>query len=187
MIERLPGNKRALITSIVFALAVVNPFVEALYIDSPTPLMVSHYALAFGGGLIGYYYFRARKSFLAYLGSLIIVVWHYPDLYVLSAVDLLFRAADSLTVFVAGFLIGASVHSMRYVEKLALLILWLIGDTTLAVALLASYPFYSNPPVPYSPWTPGSEQLTGFVMMAIMMGILGFILFKAFRQFKLIY
>ncbi|MGC9106524.1 MAG: DUF1404 domain-containing protein [Thermoprotei archaeon] len=187
MIERGGGNKKALYASLVLLVAVLNPIVEELYSESPTPLMVSHYALAFSGGLIGYYYFRARKSFLAYLGSALIILWHYPDLYVLSGIDLLYRSLDLISVFLGGFLIGASVHSMKYAEKLVLLVLWLIGDTTLGIALLAAYPVYSNPPVSFSPWTPGSQQLTGFVMMAIMMGILGFILFKAFKQFRLVF
>lgn len=187
MISREKGNTKALIASIIMIVLVINPIVEPYYFTNPTPLMASHYALALSGGLIGYYYFRMKKSFPAYIGSAIILAWHDPTLYVMSSIYYPYRALDAITVFLSGFLIGASVHSMRYAEKLALLVLWLIGDSTLAVALLVAYPFYSNPPIAFAPWSPASEQLTGFVMMAIMMGILGFILFKSFKQFKLVY
>ncbi len=187
MISRSKGNVKALIASIIMVLLVENPIIGPYYFTNPTPLMASHYALAFSGGLIGYYYFYSRKSYPAYLGAAIIVLWHIPDLYVLSSIDYAYRALDTVTVFLAGFLIGVSVHSMKYIEKITLLVLWLIGDSTLAIALLVAYPFYSNPPVSFSPWSPSSEQLTGFIMMAIMMGILGFILFKAFKQFRLVF
>lgn len=170
-----------LLPSIILVLAFVNPFVENIMFENEGVFMASHYALAIAGGLLGYYFF-SKKSYLAYLGSLVIVIWHLPPLFVLGGGILAFRALDEISLFLGGFLIGTAEKQMRLIEKLLLFVLWMIGDTTLAVVLVIQYPFYTSPPLPFSPYPATQEPITGYVMIISMTAILGFLVFKAFKN-----
>ena len=182
--KRVNSPKTYLIPPLVLVFAFVNPFVEEIMFNQEGVYMASHYALALAGGLIGYYYFSGRNYF-AYIGSLLIVIWHIPQLFVLGGGIALFRALDEISIFAGGFLIGTAVRDMKLVEKILLFVLWMLGDTTLAVILVISYPFYTSPPLPYSPYPSSEEPITGYVMVVAMTAILAFLLFKAFKNLNI--
>ncbi|BFI76810.1 DUF1404 domain-containing protein [Sulfurisphaera ohwakuensis] len=179
--KRQTNSKTYLIPPLILILAFVNPYVEEVMFNNEEVFMASHYALAIAGGLVGYYYFSGRNYF-AYLGSLLIVIWHLPELFTLGGGILTFRVLDEISLFVGGFLIGLAVRNMRLIEKILLFVLWMLGDTTLAVVLVIQYPFYTSPPLSYSPYPSTQEPLTGYVMIIAMTAILGFLLFKAFKN-----
>ncbi|BCU71009.1 DUF1404 domain-containing protein [Stygiolobus caldivivus] len=178
------GDKRPLIVSIILTLAFINPIVEELMFSEEPVFMASHYALVFAGALVGYYYWgkNIRLSLLGYLGAVLVVVWHLPQLFVLGGAEVPFRALDELSLFLGGALLGIGVRNMRLIEKLLLLVLWMIGDTTLAVVLIISYPFYTIPP---SPYTLSQEPLTGYVMVIAMTFVLGYLVFKGFQNLNI--
>ncbi|MEJ2769877.1 MULTISPECIES: DUF1404 domain-containing protein [unclassified Stygiolobus] len=178
------NDKRPLIASIVITLTFINPSVEDLMFNEEFVFMASHYALVFAGSLIGYYYWgnKFRTSLLGYLGSLLVVFWHFPQLFVLGGAEIPFRALDELSMFFGGVLLGMGVKNMRLIEKLLLLVLWMLGDTTLAVILVISYPFYNIPP---SPYPLSQEPVTGYVMVIAMTFVLGYIIFKGFQNLNI--
>ncbi|BFH72351.1 DUF1404 domain-containing protein [Sulfurisphaera javensis] len=179
--RRLSNSKVYLIPPIVLILAFVNPLVEEIMFNQEGVFMASHYALAIAGGLLGYYYFSG-KNYFAYLGSLLIVLWHLPPLFVLGGGVLLFRILDEISILAGGFLIGIAVRQMKLIEKILLFVLWMLGDTTLAVVLVIQYPFYTSPPLSYSPYPAYEEPITGYVMIIAMTAILGYLVFKAFKN-----
>jgi len=179
--KRVSNSKTYLIPPIILILAFVNPVVEEIMFNQEGVFMASHYALAFAGGLIGYYYFSG-KNYLAYIGALLILLWHVPELFVLGGGTALFRALDEISLFAGGFLIGTAVQSMKLIEKILLFVLWMLGDTTLAVVLVITYPFYTSPPLSFSPYPANEEPITGYVMIIAMTIILGFLIFKAFKN-----
>jgi hypothetical protein len=174
-------DKKPLIISLVLALSFINPFTEEVMFSEEPVYMASHYALAFAGAILGYYYFSPfSRNFYSYIGSLLIVLWHLPTFFTLGGGDPLFRALDEISIITGGFLIGVGAHKMKLIEKILLLVLWMLGDTTLAVVLVISYPFYLPPPYPLS-----QEPITGYVMVIAMTGVLGFIVYKGFKSLNI--
>lgn len=182
--KRITNSKIYLIPPILLVLAFVNPVTEEIMFKQEGVFMASHYALAIAGALVGYYYFSS-KSYFAYLGSLQIVIWHLPVLFTLGGGIPLFRALDEVSLFIGGFLIGIAVKEMKLIEKVLLFVLWMLGDTTLAVVLVISYPFYTSPPLSFSPYPVSEEPITGYVMIIAMTVILGFLIFKAFKNLNI--
>ena len=175
-------DKRPLIASLILIFAFVNPVVEEIMFYEEPVFMASHYALVFAGALLGYYYWgkKLKTSLIAYLGALIVVVWHLPTLFILGGTVPVFRALDEISLFLGGVLLGMGVANMRLIEKILLLVLWMLGDTTLAVVLVISYPFYVSPSYPLS-----EEPVTGYAMVIAMTAVLGFIVFKGFKSLNI--
>jgi TctA family transporter len=71
---------------------------------------------------------------------------------------------------------------MRILEKITIFVLYMIGDTLLAVLLVLGYPVYSPPLVQFSPFTTGQFYGVAYVMFLIMnsvlFGVIGYVFKK---------
>ncbi|MCY0859239.1 MAG: DUF1404 family protein [Sulfolobaceae archaeon] len=168
---------------ILLLIATLNPLVLSYIRVTPVALMLAHYSLFASGLLLGYGLLKGSKFGL--IGVIPAIVFHYPELFVLSAINPFVTAIDFTFMFLGGLLLGSSLKAIGYWLKVTLFVLYMIGDTALAVLFVAYFPIYSPPAVPFSPYTTGEFVLLGYIMFAIMNGILAYVMVDILRKLLL--
>jgi len=170
--------------SIFLASGMVNPIALSLLSKDPLILMLSHYSLFTSGAILGYFGFRGNVwRPIAYTGLIPPVLFHLPVLFVYSALYPTWTLADYTAMLLGGFLLGAGLKRMRILEKITIFVLYMIGDTLLAVLLVLGYPVYSPPLVQFSPFTTGQFYGVAYVMFLIMNSILFGVIGYVFKKF----
>ena len=105
--------KKPLIISLIFVLALVNPYVELLQFTNPIAYMLDHYALCAAGLIAGYKYFRG--SFWALLiGVIPVGFWHIPSFFAIAASFWQNRVLCEVILFVGGLLAGSYIPNSSY-------------------------------------------------------------------------
>lgn len=137
--------------------------------------MLSHYALFIAGFALGYALFRfGRRLWL--VGVFFAVLWHTPQAFALSAAMAAYRLLEESTLLAGGVLTGSSAHSMGEKTKLALLALWVVGDTLLSVVFIGRPELYSR--APHSPYGSSGFPPTGVAMIVFMNVVLAYTLYE---------
>lgn len=167
--------------SVALIVLTVNPFTLEALPKNPLVLMASHYSLYFAGALAGLGLFRFNKL-LAIPAVIPPIIFHLPYFFVESGVSLPWTFLDYSLTVVGGILLGGSMRQMGKIMKGSLFVLYMIGDTTLAILLILGFPVYSSPTVPFSPYSTTQlvevSYLMFGIMNAILFGVLGYTLKK---------
>lgn len=129
-----------LLLSIILLIITVNPYVENLMNVNPIPYMLAHYSLYASGIFISYYVLRLKKNHHVYLplmlGIFLAVLWHLPYFFNLGIINLAIRGIEEATLFLGGLFMGIAMKSLSMKYKIALLILWMLGDMYVAGVLM---------------------------------------------------
>ncbi|BCS92308.1 MAG: hypothetical protein MjAS7_0916 [Metallosphaera javensis (ex Sakai et al. 2022)] len=169
------------VSSLVIIVITVNPFTLQALPRNPLVLMLSHYSLYFAGILAGLGLFRFNKL-LAIPAVIPPIMFHLPYFFVESGINLYWTFLDYSTMVAGGLLLGGTIRQMGKVMKGSLFVLYMIGDTTLAVLLILGFPVYSPPAVPFSPYSVGQLVDVSYLMFGIMnvilFGVIGYTLKK---------
>lgn len=173
--------KRDILISIFLLVLSVNPLTEEAEFYSPLPYMLSHYALVSSGVLLGYSYLKGNKYNLL-LGILPVVLWHLPYYFALGASSLGWRIVLELSIFLGGILIGSSLGVTPKWGKVALFVLYMLGDTVLSILFILESPSYTNLFYPFSPYSPSTLPTTGIAMVVVMNVVLAVVIYLAFKD-----
>lgn len=167
--------------SFVLLLLSLNPVTLSYIKVDPIPLMLAHYSIFASGTLIGYMFIESSRK-LGLVGVLPAIIFHYPTLFALSAIQPTITFLDFSSICIGGMLIGASLKAIGYWGRFTLFALYMIGDTALAVIFVAGYPIYSEPSVPFSPYQTGEFVTLGYIMFLIMNVILAYVIIDFLRR-----
>ncbi|MEM3346614.1 MAG: DUF1404 domain-containing protein [Metallosphaera sp.] len=158
-------------SSFVIIVLTVNPYTLSLLPRDPVVLMVSHYTLYLAGVIAGYSLFRFSKLFV--IPAVIPpIIFHLPYFFVESGINLGWTFIDYLSMVVGGVLLGGALRKAGTFTKALLFVLYMVGDTTLAVLLILGFPVYSPPVIQFSPYTPDQLVIVSYVMFGVMNVIL---------------
>lgn len=173
------GRLWVLAFSAALVAAFTNPFAERLEYSNPTLFMLSHYALFLAGLLAGPTLFRLGRP-LWPVGVFFAVFWHVPQAFALSAALAAYRVLEEFTMFLGGLLVGLNVHAMGDRTKLALIALWVVGDTLLSVLFIARPQLYAD--APHSPYTSSGFLAAGVSMAILANAFIGYLLYNYVRK-----
>ncbi|MBW9141188.1 MAG: DUF1404 domain-containing protein [Candidatus Aramenus sp.] len=163
-------NWKNLSLPLIFLIASLNPFTEEAEFHEQWLFMTTHYLLYIAGFLIGLKAIRGPIVFLL-PGIALPVFWHVPLFFALAGAYLPWRAANDLTLFLAGISAGMTIYKLSNVMKILLFVLWMSADSVLSVVLIVGIPAYSDEAYPFSPFPVSQEPVTGLVMFGIMTAV----------------
>ncbi|MEM3851912.1 MAG: DUF1404 family protein [Methanomassiliicoccales archaeon] len=159
-----------MIVALVLLFLSLNPFTEATEYSDVIVFMLTHYAIFAGGFLL----FRNVRlpSLLLFPSAALLILWHLPFLFYLSAKFPLYRYTMEVSVFAAGCM-GASAAMLQLRTKAVLLALWLLGDTALAaIFIVMPRPFMMDTAYPL--W---QFIVLGLIMVLFMNAVIVIILY----------
>ncbi|BCU66730.1 hypothetical protein HS7_01670 [Sulfolobales archaeon HS-7] len=143
--------------------------------------MASHYLTFSAGITLSFYYIKLNK-YIGLIGVVPAIVFHLPYFFCLSAAHSSWTYTDFTLMFMGGLLLGSSIRDFSNSMRISLFILYMIGDTLLAVLFVIGSPLYSSQVIPFSPYSPGQFLDTGILMFGVMNTILAYILIYFFRK-----
>ena len=158
-------NKRLIATTTVLILFLLPP-VDSSASKDPVILVSAHYALYAAGFFLAD---RASRN-PAYLVIAVIVpvLWMSPYGFALAASSQLARIVDYITLILSGYAAGVFIRGSGLGVKIALLALYMLGDSALTAEFLLGGTHYSSKTVPYSPFSPSEFVLAGLLMAGVM-------------------
>ncbi|QKR01044.1 DUF1404 domain-containing protein [Metallosphaera tengchongensis] len=170
-----------LILSFLIVVISVNPITISFLPKNPLVLMASHYALYFAGILAGASLLRLNKAFV--IPAVVPpIIFHFPFFFVQSGINLAWTFTDYSTMVVGGVLLGAALRSAGKLIKSSLFVLYMVGDTTLAILLVLGFPVYSPPSVIFSPYSVSQFYDVSYFMFGVMNLILFVVLGYTLRK-----
>lgn len=170
-----------LVALVAFIAVLVSPYVEKLDGQSALVFMLSHYSLALAGLLLGIYFVKWPR-WLWIPGVALLVLWHVPLLFDLSARLLTFRVPEEASILVGGLLVGSSFLQMKPKLKLSLFGGWLLADSALSAIFIVAPNVYSS--LPASPFASDQFVITGVSMVIFMNLAIAYIVSIYVRHFQ---